>query len=671
MVPTVSCFSQSVDPNVERLELARDAKAWPGAAELVVYDSSDVDVKETGLSYVIQHRLVKALTVAGARGMRTVTFDYDPLSAAVEVRLARIYRKNGSVETVPAERVYDYAAPARAIYWGARQKMVEFGALEPGDAVETVVFRKGFTYALLANDEDDKFIPPMKGHFYDIVEFWSSVPMMEKVYRIAVPKNKPLQYEVYNGELTSWVHFAPEQKHKIRLVTNPQMKQGETPDMPPFYSVDGKIVYCWSKRNMQVYRGEPGAGAPSDNATKLLLSTAPDWFSKAVWFNRVNEDFKSFEVTPEVKRITDSLLKGESGEMARISILTHWAAEQIRYSGISMGTGEGYTLHPGSMTFRDRCGVCKDKAGMLITLLRAAGFESYPAMTMAGSRIDRIPADQFNHSVTLVKLSGGEWMLLDPTWVPAVRELWSSAEQQQQFLPGIPGGADIMTTPVSPADNHYFRLEGKSALDEDGTLSGEMTLTAEGQSDAAIRRNFARSFRSGWGGYIPGAMAGVNPRTEIIEYTFSDPDDLSKPMSIYVKYRIPRYAAVSKEKVIFVPLLARNPFNDRTVSSELYMDTSLVTRKQGFSTRCSKVVEVKETITLPKFARIETDNKFKTIRGPASAFEATYALSGNVLKVKMTHRMEKRLYDAGDWQLFRDCLVARLKFAETPIILSK
>ena len=69
--------------------------------------------------------------------------------------------------------------------------------------------------------------------------------------------------------------------------------------------------------------------------------------------------------------------------------------------------GEGFTLHKGEMTFNDRCGVCKDKAGMLITMLRAAGMKSYPAMTMAGSRIDYIPADQFNHCVTVVKLKDG------------------------------------------------------------------------------------------------------------------------------------------------------------------------------------------------------------------------------------------------------------------------
>lgn len=68
-----------------------------------------------------------------------------------------------------------------------------------------------------------------------------------------------------------------------------------------------------------------------------------------------------------------------------------------------------------------------------------AGFEAYPAMTMAGSRVESIPADHFNHSVAVVKLSNGTYIPLDPTWVPFLRELWSSAEQQQNYLPGLAG----------------------------------------------------------------------------------------------------------------------------------------------------------------------------------------------------------------------------------------
>jgi transglutaminase-like putative cysteine protease len=238
----------------------------------------------------------------------------------------------------------------------------------------------------------------MKGHFYDIVEFWSGNPVKIKCYQVTLPKTKPMQYEVYNGDIQSSMVFRKD-----------------------------KTIYTFTRKDILPFKSESRMVAASDVAPKLLVSTSPDWFAKSTWFYKVNEDFGSFAVTPDIKAKTSEILKGAKNETDSVSRLTHWVADEIRYSGISMGCGEGYTLHKGEMTFTDRCGVCKDKAGMLITMLRAAGFKSYPAMTMAGSRIDYIPADQFNHSVTVVKLKDGKYHLLDPTWVPFVRELWSSA----------------------------------------------------------------------------------------------------------------------------------------------------------------------------------------------------------------------------------------------------
>lgn len=669
--------AQTPDRNLALLRAAGGADMYPNAQQLVIYDSTDVDVKETGLSYVRMHRFTKVLTSAGAKEMRGISFGYDPLSAAVDVLLVRVYRKDGRVETVPRERVIDYPAPARAIYWGAREKLVDIGRLEPGDAVETLVFRKGFTYALLAEgDDDSRFIPPMKGHFYDIVEFWSPLPMLEKVYRIAVPRDKPLQYEVYNGELGSAVHFPPEKNHRVKVDVNPAGAQAKTDEdaLHPtagLYTVPGKVVHTFWKKNITPFAEERNMVAASDVAPKLLLSTSPDWYAKSVWFNKVNEDFKSFEVTPEIQAVTDRLLKGVTDELKKISILNHWAAEEIRYSGISMGPGEGYTLHPGSMTLLDRCGVCKDKAGILVAMLRAAGFESYPAMTMAGSRIDRIPADQFNHSVAAVKRKNGAWMLLDPTWIPGVREMWSSAEQQQEFLLGIPGGADIMTTPVSPAENHYWKLNGSSRLDDEGTLEGEFTLEADGQSDANIRRAFTRSYQSSWKEYLPRVMYEVSPRAEILEQTMVDPGDLSQPMRLRVKYRIPGYAVIGTDKIRFVPLLARNPFTDGVMSAELALDTSIAVRKYGFRTRCSKLVEVSEKVTLPSGWTVAAPAAPAAVKSPAAAFEAAYTLAGKTLTVRATHRMEKRLYDAADWPAFRAALTSRLSFMAQPVLLSR
>ncbi|MAT38953.1 MAG: transglutaminase [Ectothiorhodospiraceae bacterium] len=651
---------------------------YPDADIVVLFDSMEVDVQKSGLSYVTMHKLTKILTPKGALENRTVIYGYDPLSAAVDVRLVRIHRKDGTVETLPESRVYDYPAPARAIYWGAREKAIEIGRLDPGDAVETVAFRKGFTYALLAESEidDEMFIPPMKGHFYDIVEFWSPVPVKEKVYRVFLPESMKLQYEVYSGGLLSYVHYPPEKTNRYTVDVNPQAKTMDTPedDIHPTSTIvtkPGKITYCWYKRDIEPFKGEKNMVSHSNVAPKLLLSTSPDWYAKAVWFHGVNEDYQSFAVTPEVKAKVDELLKGVTDEMEKISILTHWAAENIRYSGISMGEGEGYTLHTGEMTFADRCGVCKDKASMLITMLRAAGFESYPAMTMAGSRIDRIPADQFNHSVTVVRRSNGNWMLLDPTWVPGVRELWSSAEQQQGYLMGVPGGSDLMYTPVSPSENHYWKLTGESTLAADGMLTGEFTLEAEGQSDATIRRLFNRSYRSAMEEYLPEVLYRISPKAEILDHEIWEPYDISKPMRIWVRYRIPAYAAVGGDRAQFTPLLARNLFSHSYMTPEFGTDTSLTERSYGFRMRCSKLVEINEKVVLPPGMKVIAAPETRQVDGEWSTLDASYSQTGNMLTFKLVHDMKKRVYEAEDWQDFRAALVGRMQFTESPVTLQR
>lgn len=162
--------------------------------------------------------------------------------------------------------------------------------------------------------------------------------------------------------------------------------------------------------DMVPFAKEPNMVDLFDAAPKLMMSSTPQWKDKSLWFNKVNEDYGSFAPLPEAQKKVDELVKGKNTEMEKIAVLTHWVADNIRYSGISMGKGEGFTLHNTKMNYTDRCGVCKDIAGTLISFLRMAGFEAYPAMTMAGSRVESIPADHFNHCVAVVKLSNGTYM---------------------------------------------------------------------------------------------------------------------------------------------------------------------------------------------------------------------------------------------------------------------
>lgn len=668
-----SNYLHSQDEFSKKLQSTDAAKEYPGANILTIFDSSYVRVKESGLSYAREHKFFKILTPAGARSLAVYVMDYDPLSADIEVLSAKIYRKDGNIVEVKKDQIFDYPAPARAIYWGSRHKSIEFGMLEPGDAVRIMTMRKGFTYALL-QDEDDRFIPPMRGHFYDIVPFWVSNPTLEKAYCIEIPSDKPLQYQFYHGSAESKIIFGENKSEFPVVLVNPTAKMHENQKQSECaIKLDsGLTLYCWSKRDLTPFRGEPNMVATSDVAEKLLLSTSPDWKAKSLWFYGVNEDYGSFEVTPEVQKKTDELLKGITDELKKIEILNHWVAEEIRYSGISMGEGEGYTLHTGKMTFSDRCGVCKDKAGMLVTMLRAAGFESYAAMTMAGSRIEKIPADQFNHSVTVAKLKNGNWVLLDPTWVPGVREMWSSAEQQQEYLMGIPEGADLMTTPISPPENHYWKLDVKSRLGNEGSLKGTLTLTAEGQSDAMIRRAFTRSWLSSKEDAMPEYITKMFPNAKIAEINSTHHDDLSKPMLVKFDFEIPEYAVFADGKFVFTPISALNPFRDGTMSPELYTDTTLKERKFGFRMRCSKLFAINETITLPTSYKPAKLPEFKTVSEKDNAeFSAKYELKGNELKLSAIHSMGKRLYENNDWKAFREALIERHKLMNSVIVIEK
>ena len=456
---------------------------------------------------------------------------------------------------------------------------------------------------------------------------------------MTVPADKPLQYEFYNGEVQSSCRMS-----------------------------GGKIVYLFSKKDILPLKAEPKMVAMSDVAPKLLVSTTATWNAKSSWFFKVNEDFGSFKADNEIKAKVNEILKGAKNEQDSVALLTHWCADEIRYSGISMGCGEGFTLHKGTMTFTDRCGVCKDKAGMLITMLRAAGFKSYPAMTMAGSRIDYIPADQFNHCVTVVKLRDGKYHLLDPTWVPFVRELWSSAEQQQQYLMGVPEGADLATTPVSDPENHYLKIDGVAQLQENGTLTGRITITGEGQSDAGIRGMFRYSNKLTWFQNIERELLKIWPQATVVQVKYADPVDYQHYNTwVAIDYTIPEFALVSGNRMIFTPLSAGGIF--KSYQGQLSFETGLKERKYAFRDRCSRQVEINESIKLPAIKRVVRTAEPVNKEGTAAAFRAAYSLNNGSLLFTGKAVFGKRMYDAQDWPEFKAAVDAQNRFAEQPVVV--
>ena len=173
---------------------AGDAKTYEGQDLVLVFDSTRVDVDSTGLSHKRMHTLTKVLTSAGIGKLRAARFDYDPASNKIEITRARVHRADGKVETLDLGLLKDLPQPTHLIYWGARMKVLAVPPLEVGDALEIEHTLVGFMIAYLASDgEEERYIPPMRGTYYDVVMFGSNVleqptpPIKLKSYTITMP----------------------------------------------------------------------------------------------------------------------------------------------------------------------------------------------------------------------------------------------------------------------------------------------------------------------------------------------------------------------------------------------------------------------------------------------------------------------------------------------------
>lgn len=625
----LTCCFATAQPGQDLRRKADLAKKFYPATQVVLLDSTAVSVASTGSGTFSVYKAVLMGNTEGALANRIIKYDYDPLTAFAKFKYVRIYKSNGDTIPIDVTQAQDYIAPARMIYWGARQIMIGIGQLEPDDILEYEIDKKGFTYALLAdNNDEERFVPPMRGQFYDIVPFWCSLPTLRKVYRVSLPMEKDMQFQFYQGECSSSVRYENDRK-----------------------------VYSFAKNDMTPVVMEPNMVSLYDAAPKLMMSSTPLWKDKSLWFNKNNEDYGSFKAFAPAQKKVNELIRDKKTEMEKIAVLTHWVADNIRYAGITMGKGEGYTLHNTEMNYTDRCGVCKDIAGTLISFLRMAGFEAYPAMTMAGSRVESIPADHFNHCVAVVKLSNGTYMPLDPTWVPFCRELWSSAEQQQNYLPGIPEGSDLCITPVSAPENHYFRINADNRIDKKGKLTGTFTLTAEGQSDLRVRGIFTSGWQSEWTNVMEKQLLAVSPKARLIKVDWGkDPKDYqAAPIKITFNYEIPDYAIICKEnsQMLFRPMTMNNLYSQ--VLSHLRINTTLPERKYGFKDACSRLVELDETIEIPKNYRLQNGRNDEQ-DNIAASFKGNITQENNIIHIHQKLILKKRVYETADWEGFRNAV---------------
>ena len=621
-----------------RLEDAGTAAQHEGADYITVYDSAVNRVKPSGVTYVDNYIIYKILTPEGCRNRSVLRWHYEPQSSYVEIREVNIVRGE---ERIPVDisEVEDLPAPQRMIYWRDRIKTLQLPRLQVNDGIEVKSFRKGYTYALLeagGEPSDDRYIPPMPGEYFDIVLFSGPAPILEKRYALILPPGKKLHSEIYNQPLYSSTSY-----------------EGDT------------TRYEWFGFDLQPRVHEPRQPGARDIYPKVVMATVKDWEAKSRWFFDVNRD--QFEVTEPIRRKVEEIFREQgledASEALRAKALLHWTAQNIRYSGQTMGEGEGFTLHPGTMIFEQRSGVCKDIAGMLITLMRAAGMDSYAAMTMAGSRIEEVPADQFNHCVVALRKEDGSFEMYDPTWVGYNNSIWSLLEAEQDYLVGTPEGEPLDRIPYSPPCESPLKIEHQAELHRDGTLEGEITLSASGAADGSLRDIVSRGYRRDLDHTFAELLATISDRVEDIEYEYPAPDDFSADMWIKISYRIPRYALPVNGGMEFKSPIARMVMNNGRLSRAAGT-TWGEDRKTDILLYSTQLLKGREVIKLPRGYVVTDPPSTGEIDATYAYFKGSSSMENRKIIIEEHMEVKRRQIPPSGYRGFKRALDSMREWGE-------
>ena len=615
-----------------RVKDAGVAADFEGSDYVIVYDYAFNHMKPTGVTYVESYVIYKVLTPAGCRSQSVLRWNFDPQSMFVNVKEVNIIR-SGEKIPVDVAQVHELPAPQAWIYWKDRIKTLQLPRLQVNDGIEVTVFRKGFTYALLGDGsapngsgglsggstgtqalDDDRYIPPMPGEYFDIVLFAASVPIIEKRYTLSLPADKRLHSEIYNGPLYSGTAYT-----------------------------EDRTEYSWWGLDLPPHQREPSQPAQSDLVPKAVMATVESWEAKSSWFFDVNRN--QFDVTAGIQDKVDEILAeaglANASDEKKAEALVHWVAQNIRYSGQTMGEGEGFTLHSGQMIFEQRSGVCKDIAGMLITMMRAADLNSFAAMTMAGSRIDEVPADQFNHCVCALRKADGSFEMYDPTWVPYNNNIWSLLEAEQHYLIGTPEGEYLSRIEYSQPHESPLSITHDARLHDDGSLEGTFKLSGSGALDGRLRRMVAYSQLHELTGRFARLLRPISDRVEQIQYEHHDPDDFSEDMWITIRYRIPRFALPVDGGFEFTSPMMSVVLNDGYLFRAA-QDNWGDERTTDVFLYYTQLIDGTEILRLPKGYEIEDPPVSEEVDETYAYFKGTSKMRGSTLTIEQRAEIRRR-----------------------------
>ncbi|MFL6695948.1 MAG: DUF3857 domain-containing transglutaminase family protein, partial [Vitreoscilla sp.] len=174
----------------------------------------------------------------------------------------------------------------------------------------------------------------------------------------------------------------------------------------------------WDAHDVPGLRVEASVPGSYNPYPWIEWSDFASWGEVARWAERLYP--VPARLSPPLQAAVDRIAQQSPDADARVVAVLRLVQQQVRYLGVEIGAGTHAPSAPDAVYAR-RWGDCKEKALLMVTMLRALGIDASPALVNTERHKDiehDLPnAGSFDHAITRVRVDGSDhW--LDPTRSP-------------------------------------------------------------------------------------------------------------------------------------------------------------------------------------------------------------------------------------------------------------
>lgn len=627
-INVVLVFSSDFD--LEELSEKATKNAYPNAHEVLVKRIENIEYFRDGNYEKTSEEYFKILDKIGKDNNKFIYDSYNSVYSDKKFEDVKIIR-DGKVldfDFKSGMQLQDNPSDQSSNIYDENEKLIVINVpdLKIGDMIYTKEYEKSKKTR-------------MKGNYTDYIGGQDTYPIIYSSTKIIGPMDNQLETSrVYDG-----------------ISGNYKLENGIEGD---------KRWYRFTVFNVPQINREAQMPSIIEVAMRWSVSTIPSWEEISKWYYSLSEP--KIVIDDYVRRAASEISKNYEDDRDKIKAVFFWVSRNVRYMGINREKNRpGLEPHKSIYTLKSMTGVCRDKAALIVAMLRSLGYDSNMVLMNASRQMEPdFPNNYFNHAIASVKL-GNEIILMDPT-DETTKSLMPEYLSGRPYLVAKKDGDTLRSnTVVKPFSNELsikseVRYTGKEFL-------VKSKLNFFGINDNSYRSYLINLKYDEREKFLKNQLKNLSADTELISFKIN-PENLldDKDMEINMEYRIKDFVVGDEYRMFRIPQLSGIFGMHNWMLGEFDLSERryplVVNSTASFREEVSVVMDGVNFLNIPKGIN-KNDDSF--------SFKLSYDVSSNKVTLNKNFSLNKLRYSTKDYYEIRGILGDIENYDKKYIIVKK